>query len=235
MVFETRDSLDTSVDPPIRHYGRTVLAEHHYYPFGMLHFNRYSQPNGKDDNRYLYNGKELQESLEHDWEGARPMEVGFYQYGARNYDAPLVIWPTMDPHAENYYAWSPYNYVVSNPITRTDPRGMDWEITKDKETGKTTYNYHLTAALLNTSGNQNLDLTTLLTELLKQTNVVYNQDIDDKTSITFSATIDIIKSIDDLKDNQHLIEVVVDKVVDASAVHGKMPSDVAKVNEIGCI
>jgi hypothetical protein len=44
--------------------------------------------------------------------------------------------------AENYYDWSPYNYVGSNPVIRTDPTGMDWYTDKR---GNMTYNENLTA------------------------------------------------------------------------------------------
>lgn len=30
---------------------------------------------------------------------------------------------SVDPRAEKYYAWSPYNYVLGNPILNIDPRG----------------------------------------------------------------------------------------------------------------
>jgi hypothetical protein len=37
----------------------------------------------------------------------------------------LVKWTTMDPKAEQYYSWSPYNYVLCNPIRNIDPFGED--------------------------------------------------------------------------------------------------------------
>jgi hypothetical protein len=34
---------------------------------------------------------------------------------------------SVDPHAENYYSWSPYHYAANNPLRITDPTGEDWQ------------------------------------------------------------------------------------------------------------
>ena len=60
---------------------------------------------------YQFNGKELDS------------ETGLYNYGARYYDPSLSVWMGVDPLADKYSAWSPYNYVLNNPIIHTDPDG----------------------------------------------------------------------------------------------------------------
>jgi len=48
-----------------------------------------------------------------------------YDFGPRQYDP--FIWRTtsQDPHAESYYAWSPYSWAFNNPIRYDDPTGND--------------------------------------------------------------------------------------------------------------
>lgn len=74
---------------------------------------------------YKYNGKELQ-------------ETGMYDYGARMYMPDLGRFGTQDALSEMYYTYSPYNYVVNNPIKFIDPTGMWIDITD----GDTTYRYN---------------------------------------------------------------------------------------------
>ncbi|MDD3036495.1 DUF6443 domain-containing protein [Bacteroides sp.] len=87
-----------------------VEETNHYYPFGGV-FTTYAsvQP-------YKYNGKELDRTKGLDW----------YDYGARQYDAAIGRWHTVDPMGEKYYCFSSYDYCGNNPVNNTDPNGMDW-------------------------------------------------------------------------------------------------------------
>lgn len=83
-----------------------VLQQDDYYPFGKQYII------SAGDNKYLYNGKELQE------------ETGWYDYHARMYDPDIARRNVVDPLSEAFYAYSPYNYVLGNPINLIDPTGM---------------------------------------------------------------------------------------------------------------
>lgn len=96
-----------------------LLQQTSYYPFGMTlqQQNFYSQ--NATENKYLYNGKELQNDQ------LAGNTLDWYDYGARFYDATLGRWHVVDPLAEKYYSISPYAYVANNPIIRIDPDGRD--------------------------------------------------------------------------------------------------------------
>ena len=83
-----------------------------YYPFGGV-FSTTAYNRGDDLQPYKYNGKELDRTHGLDW----------YDYGARNYDAFLPMFTSLDPLCEKYYHISPYVYCANNPIKFIDPNG----------------------------------------------------------------------------------------------------------------
>jgi RHS repeat-associated protein len=102
-----------------------VLQENHYYAFGLGMEGEWQKTNtAGDQNRYRYNGKELNE------------ELGLYDYGARWYDPAIARWTSIDPLADSYASLSPYNYVANNPILLIDPNGMEIVNSAEKERKK---------------------------------------------------------------------------------------------------
>ena len=83
------------------------------------------------DNRWKFNGKELDS------------ETGLYFYGARYYNPSTSIWMSVDPLSDTMPQWNPYNYTRQNPINLIDPDGRmpggpcgDNPCPEDQETGE---------------------------------------------------------------------------------------------------
>jgi RHS repeat-associated protein len=82
-----------------------------YYPFGMEMDMQTTQVGTSND--YTYNGKEMNSDF----------GLNLSDYGARWYDASIGRWHSIDPLAEKYTLFSPYNYVANNPMKFIDPDG----------------------------------------------------------------------------------------------------------------
>lgn len=116
--------------------GADVLQVNNYYPFGLpFECNDFAHAvDNYVENRYLYNGKELQR------DGFGGVELGWYDFHWRQYMADLGRTATMDPLCEFNYKMSPYHFVKNNPVMYIDPTGLrerkwwnplDWFRTED--------------------------------------------------------------------------------------------------------
>ncbi len=90
----------------------TVLQKNHYYPFGMA-FAENSKTE-QAEQPYKYSGKELDQMH----------GLNLYDLTARSLDPAIGRFTTPDPLSEKYYSWSPYAYVMNNPLKNIDPTGM---------------------------------------------------------------------------------------------------------------
>ncbi len=91
--------------------GPKIVQENHYYPFGMNMDGVFIGSNHK----YQYTGKELNDDLGYNQ----------YDYGARWYDPSVGRFTGVDPLAEKYSSFTPFNYTLNNPLRLTDPDGRE--------------------------------------------------------------------------------------------------------------
>jgi RHS repeat-associated protein len=107
----------------VEHKESKVTQVADYYPFGMQIKQTSTDVTNPLANKYLYQGKELQQETE------------IYDFHARGYDPVLGRTWQIDPMAEKYYSLSSYSWVANNPIILMDPTGMeiDWGQLEGKE------------------------------------------------------------------------------------------------------
>ncbi|MEO6696244.1 MAG: RHS repeat-associated core domain-containing protein, partial [Ignavibacteria bacterium] len=85
-----------------------VVSSQDYDPWGYILEGRTYQ---SDESKFKFTGKERDEE-------------SFYDYfGSRYYDSRIANWTSVDPLLEKHYDFSPYNYVLRNPLIFYDPNG----------------------------------------------------------------------------------------------------------------
>jgi|GEM_PF-7019966 len=102
LIPQTNQSMNVESVPP--------LLGGDYYPYGMIMAGR-SGNSGQGDTKYKFISVE------------RDVETGYDATGPRFYESRIGRFQKTDRFADKYYAHSPYNYAMNNPVFASDPSG----------------------------------------------------------------------------------------------------------------
>ena len=112
--FNQNGIVDLEEDDPATPLNELeITQESHYYPFGMNHLGPWYETVAPE-NKYLYNGKELNADY----------EINLYEYGARWYGPAVGRFTGVDPIAEEFPHLSVYNYASNDPVRNIDLHGL---------------------------------------------------------------------------------------------------------------
>ena len=167
-IYFAKDHLGT-IRTTINDYSEIENAAD-YYPYGEEITGRSVVYPNCTSAKYKFTGKE------------RDTENGYDYFGARYYDSRIGRWLQIDPLANKYPEWNPYNYVKNNPSNLIDPNGMDiWVVTRDADGNETSRYQYINRKLIDSEGNEYKGDNSYLTKVRSVLNSLLDMD-DSKIS-----------------------------------------------------
>ena len=195
----------TCTDSIVDFYDADILTISDYYPFGMTMEGRTQYA---EKYRFGFNGME---KYDH-WQG----EGHAYDFGARVYDSRLGRWMSVDPLAGKYEDVSPYIFSINSPLAYKDIDGRDIIFTVQVDAnGNKTLIVTVNAQLLNLSSQHrhSSDLVGLKSQIEGQARRTFSGAFTDGTTrvdVKFNINIEIINSMDQIREGAHIIALVDD-------------------------
>ena len=222
--FNNNGKVEISDDPNTPTNELEITQEQHYYPFGMnQNGNWYATIT--PDNKYLYNGKELNE----DW------DINLYEYGARWYDPAIGRFIGVDPIADEFPWVNTYNYAENEPVGSIDLHGLQKVSVNDIRNSKgqitsRTVNVSVKMKVLNLSSKGNYQFTGALQRAESKASRVFGTSFnsrvaDTKTGLTknkipvkvnFALSTEQVSSLDQVGDKDFVM-MVVDQLINAGS------------------
>jgi RHS repeat-associated protein len=157
---------------------------------------------------YRYNGKELDEA------------TGLYDYGARYYDPAVGRFVNVDPLADQFAPWSPYNYGYDNPIRFTDPDGQSAENCCDPPVSEENTYFEVTKEIQGAVAGALEKLDGLYVSLKASVTSMFTSTTGVETSLSASVTFKLSDAVADMRPAADGSVISPTSAMDASAYLG---------------